>query len=108
MKCEIIDHGPVRVVALGGEVDMSSSPEARRAILGVLSRSGVLVDLSQVDYIDSSGVASLVEGYQLARERRLPFGLVGVSASALMVLQLAHLHTVFPIYGSIEDALAHG
>ncbi len=87
---------------------MSSSPEARRAILGVLECSGVLVDLSQVEYIDSSGVASLVEGYQLARERRLAFGLVGVSPSALMVLQLAHLDSVFPIHASIDDALAHG
>ena len=42
-----------------------------------------MVDLSKVDYIDSSGVASLVEGYQLSRTQELDFGLVGVSDAAM-------------------------
>jgi len=108
VKCRIREHGAVHVVALGGDVDMSSSPEARQAILQSLERRGVLVDLSEVEYIDSSGVASLVEGYQVARDKGLKFGLVGVSPSALLVLQLAHLDRVFPIHVTVDDALADG
>ena len=63
----------------------------------------LLVDLSAVEYIDSSGVASLVEGYQLSKSKNLKFGLVGVSDAAMQVLQLARLDKVFPIHNSIAD-----
>ena len=54
------------VVYLTGEVDLSRSPEARKAILGCLQKNeNLLVDLSAVNYIDSSGIACLVEGYQV-------------------------------------------
>ena len=77
---------------------MQFSPEARKQILSQLNNDKhVLVDLSGVSYIDSSGIASLVEGFQLARSRKLRFGLVGVSKAAQQVLQLARLDKVFPI-----------
>ena len=63
----------------------------------------MLVDLSQVEYIDSSGVASLVEGYQTAKKQSLKFGLVGVSDAAMSVLKLARLDKVFPIYDSVAE-----
>ena len=51
------------IIELEGEVDLSCSPEARKEILDVLKAGQhLLVDLSAVTYIDSSGVASLVEG----------------------------------------------
>ncbi len=100
-------EGDHLVIALEGEVDLYDSPRAREQIIGALhDGEQVLVDLSAVEYIDSSGVATLVEGYQLARSRGLDFGLVGVSPAALQVLQLARLDTVFPIYGSVAEALA--
>ena len=108
MKCEISEQQGFQVVALGGDVDLASSPEAREVILSSLNKAGVLVDLSAVEYIDSSGVASLVEGYQLAKDKGLIFGLISVSESALMVLQLARLDRVFPIYDSIQDVMDNG
>lgn len=108
MKCETNNQDGFVVVSLGGDVDLASSPTAREAILNSLEQGDVLVDLSAVDYIDSSGVASLVEGYQNAKDKSRRFGLVGVSPSAIMVLQLAHLDKVFPIYDSVADAAANG
>ncbi|RRS31586.1 MAG: anti-anti-sigma factor [Gammaproteobacteria bacterium (ex Lamellibrachia satsuma)] len=97
------------VVRLEGEVDLSCSPEARRVILDCLQKQRhLLVDLSGVSYIDSSGVASLVEGYQVSRSKNLNFALVGVSDNALNVLKLARLDQVFPIYTSIETLLQDG
>ena len=66
------------------------------------------VDLSAVDYIDSSGVASLVEGFQYARSNNLEFGLIGVSEAAMNVLRLARLDQVFHIYDSLDDRLNSG
>lgn len=91
------------IIELDGEVDLSCSPDARKQILECLSEGkNLLIDLSQVTYIDSSGVASLVEGYQTAKKKSLQFGLVGVSEAAMNVLQLARLDKVFPIHANVE------
>ncbi len=95
------------IVELTGDIDLSCSPEARKVILECLTdRLPTLVDLSAVTYIDSSGVASLVEGYQTAKKKSLEFGLLGVSEAALSVLELARLDKVFPIYASLKERLA--
>lgn len=100
-------EGNYAIVCLDGEIDLYSSPAARKLILGCLQEGKpTLVDLANVAYIDSSGVASLVEGFQLARQRQLDFGLVGVSPAALNVLKLARLDTVFPIYAGVRERVA--
>src|SRR5690554_4599211 len=106
MKYRTKEEGGYAVLELEGEVDLSCSPEARKQILQVLNDGrNLLVDLSAVSYIDSSGVASLVEGYQTAKKRDLRFGLVGVSNAAMNVLQLARLDKVFPIHASVAERL---
>lgn len=91
------------MIALSGEVDLASSPAARREILRALERQDVFVDLSGVTYMDSSGVASLVEGYQLAKDKGRQFGLVGVTHAVRLVLGLASLDRVFPIYDRVPE-----
>ncbi|MGY8815919.1 MAG: STAS domain-containing protein [Gammaproteobacteria bacterium] len=104
MKYNTREDSGYTVIEMAGEVDLSCSPDARKQILHCLDgASGVLVDLSQVSYIDSSGIASLVEGYQTAKKKNLNFGLIGVSEAAMSVLQLARLDKVFPIHDTVED-----
>ena len=92
------------IIELVGEVDLSCSPDVRKRILGVLEENNnLLVDLGKVSYIDSSGIACLVEGYQTAKKQSLKFGLVGVSDAAMSVLKLARLDKVFPIFDSLDD-----
>jgi anti-sigma B factor antagonist len=94
------------VVALQGEIDLQNSPALRKELLGWLAeRQDVVVDLSAVDYIDSSGIASLVEAYQTARHQGGHFSLAAVSPAALRVLKLARLDEVFIIHQTIEQAL---
>jgi len=109
MSYAVEDQGEFSVVYLTGEVDLSCSPSARKTILGCLqNKANLLVDLSNVSYIDSSGVASLVEGYQLSRNLELEFALVAVSSAAMNVLRLARLDHVFPIYASLDERLQTG
>ena len=68
----------------------------------------VLVDLSQVPYMDSSGVASLVEAYQLSRTGGTRMALVAVTPQVLRVLELARLDRVFPIFETLAAASAAG
>ncbi len=106
MAYEVKSDSGYDIVLLTGDVDLSCSPEARKAILACLSDGhNTLVDLSDVSYIDSSGVASLVEGFQTAKKSDLKFGLVGVSEAAMSVLELARLDKVFPIHADLSARL---
>lgn len=97
------------VVAFEGDVDLEYSPKARQVLLDSVGQNrDVLVDLSGVDYIDSSGVANLVEAFQLSRKKGTRFALVSVNAAALRVLELARLDKVFAIFPSVEDGLDGG
>ncbi|MGD8743064.1 MAG: STAS domain-containing protein [Granulosicoccaceae bacterium] len=101
---EIADEQGFLVIRFAGDIDLYGSPHAREVILDCLGKSrNTLVDLADVKYIDSSGVASLVEGYQLAKNKQLRFGLVNVSDAVMSVLQLAHLDKVFPVYASVAE-----
>lgn len=85
-------------VYLSGEIDLAHTPEARAALLSAFDhKRPVVADLDAVSYLDSSGVASLVEAYQKAQAVGLPFTLVRVSGQALKVLTLARLDKVFTI-----------
>jgi anti-sigma B factor antagonist len=106
MKHETRDHEGCTVVAFEGDIDLQSSPNARSALLdAVAGGKAVLVDLSGVSYIDSSGVASLVESFQSARKSGRAFALVSVSEGALRVLKLARLEKVFTICDSLDDGV---
>jgi anti-sigma B factor antagonist len=102
MQCEVYQAGECCVVKLGGDIDMHASPTARKAILQCIrDNHSVIVDLAAVSYIDSSGIATLVEGLQAAKAKRLDFGLFGASAAALRVLKLARLEKVFTIHPAL-------
>ena len=104
MEYTIKKNGGYLVVEFEGEIDLYCSPDARKIILKELKKGkDILIDLSKVSYIDSSGVACLVEGFQIANEKEVKFALLGVSQSALNVLKLARLDNVFNIYSSIDD-----
>ncbi len=103
MKIELQHTENLSIAALQGEVDLSNSPQARTVILDCLnSGRSLLVNLSAVDYIDSSGIATLVEGLRLAHDNKLNFGLLAVSDAVLRVLRLARLDQVFPLYADVN------
>ncbi|MDC0598777.1 STAS domain-containing protein, partial [Gammaproteobacteria bacterium] len=67
MKCTLRSENEVDILELSGEIDLHHSPTLREKILSSLKRgNNLLIDLSGVSYIDSSGIASLVEGFQTA------------------------------------------
>ena len=108
MEHSVREEQGTLVVSLEGEIDLEQSPRAREVLLDCVGRGqDVLVDLSRVDYIDSSGVASLVEAFQASKKKGTGFALVSVNAPALRVLKLARLDKVFTIHESLTDGL-HG
>ncbi len=99
-RCDIaLEPTQIRVV-VEGEVDLSWSSEIRDCILQALrEKKPVKVDLHGVSYIDSSGIAALVEGLQQARKEGIPFLLHRPSRPVCSVLELARLDKVFEVEG---------
>ncbi len=107
MSNQIREEGGRLVVSLEGEVDLDRAPDVRRLLLGCTAKGrDILVDLSGVSYIDSSGIASLVEALQSAGRGGTSLGLVAVSREALRVFELARLDKVFTIHADLGAALA--
>lgn len=99
-KAELVNG--FTVITLAGEIDLSCAPAVRKAILEhVVAGESTLVDLSAVTYIDSSGIASLVEGHQAAKRKNCAFGLLNVSDAVMSVLALARLDRVFSLHRAV-------
>lgn len=92
-------QGACAVIRVHGEVDLYASPQLRAAILKAVqdSSEGVHVDLSHVAYMDSSGVATLVEGLKAAGQAKTLFVILDPSPPVRKVLQLSKLDTIFAI-----------
>ena len=94
---------------VSGDIDFANSRELRQSVLQEIQErhaGRVVVNLSQVRYIDSSGVASLVAGLKTSRDLGSRFMLIGLSPAAREVLQLSRLIKLFEIYDSEAQALA--
>ena len=102
-------HDRTTIFDLSGDIDFANSPLVRDSVLREIRESHtprVAVNLSQVRYIDSSGVASLIEGLKASRDLGSRFILFGLSRPAREVLQLSRLIKVFEIYDNEEQAMA--
>jgi anti-sigma B factor antagonist len=103
--------GTATVVDVVGDITLYNSPQVRKVLLELLKDKKaprVIVNLEKVRYIDSAGVASLVEGLKLARDLKSTFALFGLSRTAREVLELTRLIKVFEVYVTEEEALRGG
>jgi anti-sigma B factor antagonist len=109
IKISTRQEGAVTILDLVGDITLFNSPEIRKALIAQLKDRGVpqlFVNMRGVRYVDSSGIASLVEGLKIARDRGSRFVLYGLSKPALTVLELTHLLHVFEVHASEQEALA--
>ena len=105
LEMQTRDAGGWHVIAVRGEVDLNSSPQLRKAVLAGIERgSRVAVDLSAAEYMDSSGVATMVEALKAASEKKKKFALLSPSGAVMRVLELARLNSLFDIRSNLEGA----
>ncbi len=95
-------------VFVEGEIDMFTSPNLRDTLLPYFkpSTSGIIVDLSGVSFMDSSGIATLVEGLQWSKKEDRKFILAGLGETVFNALSLTKLDNVFSIEPDTKTALA--
>lgn len=95
------------IIRPSGDIDLARSPALRREIMAVQGQkpAKVIVDLREVPYMDSSGLATLVEAMQVSRRSNVPLVLCGMQQRVRGLFEIARLHTVFRIVPALEDAL---
>lgn len=97
----------VTVVAVSGEVDMLTAPQLRADVLRNLDTSDTLVlDMSEVTFLGSAGLAVLVEASQHGKRRGAAFRVVAVNRAVTRPLAATGLGEVFSVFKSVEQALA--
>ena len=96
----------ITIVEVEGHIDLSSSPALRKTLLESLKATDRLaLNLIAVKYIDSSGIASLLEVLKEARNAKKRFALFGLTVAVREVLQLTRLTGVFEIHETEDQAL---
>lgn len=98
MEYKLSENNGLCLLTLSGDIDLHYSPELRKVMLNVYKNNHALeVDLGNVNYLDSSGVACFVEAYQISKKNNLGFHLSNISQPVMQVIKLARLDSVFPI-----------
>ncbi|MBI3269621.1 MAG: STAS domain-containing protein [Planctomycetes bacterium] len=104
----IREAAPATVVEFKGEIDLANSPEVRKLLRGLAKEKKKLLicDLSKVEYIDSSGIATLLDCLKEMRKYKGVLRLAGLPGTVHDVFRLAKLEGVFEIFADVAAALA--
>jgi anti-sigma B factor antagonist len=96
------------VVDVKGEVDLFTAPKFREHVVGLVEKDQrkIAVNLRDVEFMDSTGLGVLVGVLRRLKERDGELALLGPQGSVLRVLTVTGLNRVFPIYDSLEQAIA--
>jgi anti-anti-sigma factor len=107
MEIELKDIGEHKVISVSGEVDLYNVSELKKALFSVTdgSYSSVVVDLKDVNYMDSSGIGALVAGQKKMRAHNGKFALINIHDDVLNILKLATLDRFFSIYEDENDLI---
>jgi anti-sigma B factor antagonist len=106
VKISVRKVGEAKVVEVDGEVDLGTSPVLRRTLLETLPTVGTLaLNLEAIRYIDSSGIATLVEVLNRSRHLNKEFVLFGLSPAVQEVFRLTHVIRIFQVFQTEQEAL---
>ncbi|MGH8862708.1 MAG: STAS domain-containing protein [Jatrophihabitantaceae bacterium] len=99
--------GDVPVVGVNGEVDVYAAPALRDGLTELLQNgTSVVVDLTRVGFLDSTGLGALVAARTTAAERGASLPLVCTHRRILKLFTITGLDDVFAIHDTVDDAIA--
>jgi anti-sigma B factor antagonist len=93
------------LITVSGEVDLATSPDLDVAIIAAIDSgtSSVVIDLTDVSFMDSSGLGVIVRALKRCREAENDLDLVITNERVLKVFGITGLDQVIPIHASIQD-----
>lgn len=99
LKISVDQVGKDAMVRLSGRIDVDSSPDLRERLRTILSEEAlpqtIIVDLAGVSYLETSGVATLIEALRIARHHQINFRLQGLSGATLRLFEVTGVLALF-------------
>jgi anti-sigma B factor antagonist len=101
-------EGDKTVVSVGGEIDVYTAPKLREQIVALVEegRYHLVVDMEEVEFLDSTGLGVLVGGLKRVRAHDGSLRLVCTQERILKIFRITGLTKVFPIHGTVAEAVA--
>lgn len=109
LKVATYRPGQQTVVEVIGDLDLATAPKLTAELKTLLDQGGhehLVVDLSQVEFMDSTGLGVLVGAQKQAAAQGGSVALVCTSPRLLKILRITKLEKLFPLHPSVTDALA--
>lgn len=96
----------VPVITLEGEVDVYTAPQLKQQMIGLLESGAkqVIIDLTKVEYFDSTALGVLIGGLKRMRERDGNLSLICPNPRIKRVFEITGLDKIFDIYNSVDEA----
>ena len=101
-------NGGAYIIDVSGEMDLYNSFKLTELVSKMIEKriSQYVVNFENVEYIDSSGVGTLIRIYSTMKKKGLEFYMANIHGSVKKVIELTKLNDYFPIAPTIDDALS--
>jgi anti-sigma B factor antagonist len=98
----------LNVLPLDGEIDLNVLPDVTTALNGMIAKKPqqLVVDLSRVTYIDSAGVAALIQAMQRVEAYGGKFALARLQETVRSIFEISRLDRVFQIFPDVDTAMS--
>ena len=108
LRLDVSERDGWSVLAVGGEVDVATAPRLRERLIGLVNDEAyrIVVDLEEVDFIDSTGLGVLIGARKRTGQHDGDVRLVCTDARIVKVFEITGLDRVFDIHQSVADAVA--
>ena len=105
---ESSDSG-AHIICVRGEIHLTSAPRFAEHLTTAIEsgRTAIVLDMSGVEFIDSTGLSVLLNGLRLVGQRGGRLALVCTNPTVLRLFQITHLDDTFDIFGDRAQAIAH-
>ena len=107
MELKQTEENGCSIIAVDGELDLYNAFKLKELTMKLVSRParGIIINMADAKYIDSSGVGSIIYSYALCKNNKVPFYLTDVHGSVRRVIELTKLIGFLPIVENQEEAL---
>jgi anti-sigma B factor antagonist len=108
LRLDISERDGWAVLAVGGEVDVATAPRLRERLIELVNdgQHRIVVDLSAVEFLDSTGLGVLVGALKRVRTHDGDLALVCTESRVLKVFEITGLNKVFAMFASVDEAVA--
>lgn len=107
MELKIRKNKEVYIIDVSGEMDLYNSYKLKELIMKMIERDikNMIINLDEVDYIDSSGIGALIYICSTVKKLNLKLFITNIHGSVKKVIELTKLMGYFPITNSLEEAI---